>query len=64
MVALNVAMFASALVVGGHYLVDLPAGTAVAVASIAFGRAATRRGQPVGHSDHHSHVRRGAGEPI
>lgn len=57
MVALNVAMFASALVVGGHYLVDLPAGALVAVTSITAARACrpktagsgaenARRGQP------------------
>jgi hypothetical protein len=42
MVALNVAMFASALIVGGHYLVDLPAGALVAISSIAAARACTR----------------------
>ncbi|MBB3692488.1 phosphatase PAP2 family protein [Sphingomonas sp. BK580] len=43
MVALNVAMFASALVVGGHYLVDLPAGALVAVTSIMAARACARK---------------------
>jgi hypothetical protein len=43
MVALNVAMFASALVVGGHYLVDLPAGALVAVVSIGLASALVRR---------------------
>jgi hypothetical protein len=33
-VPLNIAMFASALLAGGHYLIDLPAGAAVAVVTI------------------------------
>ena len=39
---LNAAMIASALIVGGHYLIDLPAGMLVAAVAIALARRAVR----------------------